>query len=64
VGWCDDQGNGEWAVTIRCGRVAGNHVQLFAGAGIVADSCPDAEWAETQAKLQTMLGALTAREAA
>jgi isochorismate synthase len=44
--------------------VAGNHVQLFAGAGIVADSCPDAEWAETQAKLQTMLGALTAREAA
>ncbi len=64
VGWCDDEGNGEWAVTIRCGRVSGNRVQLFAGAGIVADSCPDAEWAETQAKLQTMLGALTARETA
>lgn len=58
VGWCDAEGNGEWAVTIRCGRVHKNRVQLFAGAGIVADSCPASEWAETQAKLQTMLNAL------
>lgn len=58
VGWCDADGNGEWAVTIRCGRVQQRRIQLFAGAGIVADSCPESEWAETQAKLQTMLSAL------
>ena len=61
VGWCDTHGNGEWAVTIRCGKVQGNTIRLFAGAGIVADSCPDAEWAETQGKLGTMLRALGAR---
>jgi len=60
VGWCDGEGNGEWAVTIRCGLIRKNHIQLFAGAGIVEDSCPESEWAETQAKLQTMLNALGA----
>lgn len=58
VGWCDAEGNGEWAVTIRCGRIDQNRIQLFAGAGIVADSRPESEWAETEAKLQTMLNAL------
>lgn len=58
VGWCDAQGNGEWAVTIRCGLLRDNIIQLFAGAGIVAESQPESEWQETQAKLQTMLNAL------
>lgn len=64
VGWVDADGNGEWAVTIRCGTVQGNTIRLFAGAGIVADSCPDAEWAETQGKLGTMLRALGASQPA
>ncbi|MBB1219723.1 hypothetical protein EII45_28890, partial [Klebsiella pneumoniae] len=38
---CDDEGNGEWVVTIRCGTVDGNRVRLFAGAGIVEDSSPE-----------------------
>ncbi|MEJ8675168.1 isochorismate synthase [Chromobacterium amazonense] len=65
VGWCDEEGNGEWAVTIRCATVAENRAQLFAGAGIVAASTPESEWAETQAKLGTMLSAfgLTGMEA-
>ncbi len=58
VGWCDAQGNGEWAVTIRCGLFEDKRIQLFAGAGIVEDSKPESEWLETQAKLQTMLNAL------
>lgn len=58
VGWCDGEGNGEWVVTIRCGLINKNRIHLFAGAGIVEDSCPESEWAETQAKLQTMLNAL------
>lgn len=57
VGWCDAQGNGEWVVTIRCGTVQANQVRLFAGAGIVPDSLPESEWAETGTKLSTMLHA-------
>lgn len=57
VGWCDSQGNGEWVVTIRCGIVQHKNIRLFAGAGIVEASQPDAEWNETQAKLGTMLNA-------
>ena len=50
-------GNGEWVVTIRCGTVKRNSVRLFAGAGIVEASNPDAEWTEVQTKLGTMLRA-------
>ncbi|OHX16347.1 isochorismate synthase [Chromobacterium sphagni] len=57
VGWCNEQGDGEWAVTIRCATVDRQRARLFAGAGIVAASTPDAEWAETEAKLATMLRA-------
>ncbi|PIJ50209.1 isochorismate synthase EntC [Erwinia sp. OLTSP20] len=55
VGWCDDQGNGEWVVTIRCARLQQNQVRLFAGAGIVPASSPQSEWRETGVKLATML---------
>lgn len=55
VGWCDDQGNGEWVVTIRCARVRAERVRLFAGAGIVPASSPLGEWRETGVKLSTML---------
>ena len=35
VGWCDANGDGEWAVTIRCAEAAGRALRLFAGAGVV-----------------------------
>ena len=63
VGWCDAHGNGEWVVTIRCGTVSHNQVRLFAGAGIVEASSPDAEWLETQAKLATMMDAFGFKKA-
>lgn len=59
VGWVDGRGNGTWAVSIRCADVAGTTARLCAGNGIVADSDPPTELAETQAKLQAILGALT-----
>lgn len=59
VGWVDAGGNGSWAVSIRCAEVAGRTARLYAGNGIVATSDPDAELAETQAKLLAVLGALT-----
>ncbi|HEX7522033.1 MAG TPA: isochorismate synthase [Acidimicrobiia bacterium] len=58
VGWVDADGDGEWAVALRCGEIDGHTAQLFAGAGIVEGSEPDAEWAETQAKLEPMLDAV------
>ncbi|MDN5744615.1 MAG: isochorismate synthase [Nocardioidaceae bacterium] len=54
VGWVDAEGNGEFAVTIRAAVMDGAHLRLFAGAGIVAGSDPDAEVRETGAKLATM----------
>jgi len=60
VGWFDSQGNGVWAVAIRCAEYSNNNMtaRLFAGGGIVADSEPLSELAETQAKLQAMLAAI------
>ncbi|MEC0123162.1 isochorismate synthase DhbC [Paenibacillus pabuli] len=58
VGWCDSEGDGEWAVTIRCAEVEGRTLKLFAGAGIVAGSTAEAELAETSAKFGTMLLAM------
>jgi menaquinone-specific isochorismate synthase len=60
VGWFDSKGNGVWAVAIRCAEYSNNNLtaRLFAGGGIVADSDPLSELAETQAKLQAMLAAI------
>ncbi|GAA0492603.1 isochorismate synthase [Streptomyces olivaceiscleroticus] len=60
VGWQDAYGDGEWALTIRCAEVAQHTARLFAGAGIVADSCAQEETAETEAKFATLLHALGA----
>ncbi len=60
IGWCDATGNGVFAVTIRCASFSSDRTRarLFAGGGIVADSEPRAELAETQAKFQAMLSAI------
>jgi len=58
VGWIDAHGDGEWAVALRCAELDGTTARLVAGAGVVAGSDPDAEWAETQAKLEPMLRVL------
>jgi menaquinone-specific isochorismate synthase len=58
VGWVDAEGNGAFAVGIRSAEIDGNHARLFAGVGVVADSEPRAELAETRQKFQAMLGAL------
>ena len=60
VGWVDAAGNGTWAVAIRCAELAEDRMsaRLVAGGGIVAESEPLAELAETQAKFQAMLSAI------
>lgn len=57
VGWCDANGDGEWAIAIRCGIVRHKSVRFFAGAGIVEGSEPQKEWEEVTGKLGTMLRA-------
>ena len=60
VGYMDSRGDGVFAVTIRCAEMSPDKrtARLFAGGGIVADSDPYAELAETQAKFQAMLSAI------
>ena len=60
VGWVDGRGNGRWAVSLRCAELSDDRrtARLVAGGGIVADSDPRSELAETQAKFQAMLSAI------
>jgi menaquinone-specific isochorismate synthase len=58
VGWIDANGDGEWGIALRCAEIDGRHARLFAGGGIVADSDPEVELAETQTKLRAMRYAL------
>lgn len=62
VGWMDAAGNGEWGIALR-GAVIENPgaVRLYAGCGIVAESDPAAELAETWSKFRPMLEALGMR---
>ncbi len=59
AGWMDADGDGEWAIALRSAEVHGSTVRLFAGCGIVADSDPEAELAEAQAKFLPVRDALT-----
>ncbi len=60
VGWIDAQGDGEIAIALRCGLLSEDRksIRIFAGCGIVADSNPEKEFAESQSKLIPMRTAL------
>jgi isochorismate synthase len=58
VGYCDQSGDGEFCVALRCALLRGPVAQLFAGCGIVRDSEPGAELAETEVKLGALLPVL------
>jgi menaquinone-specific isochorismate synthase len=58
VGWTDAAGDGEFCVALRCALVRGRVAHLYAGGGIVRDSDPVAELAETEVKLGALLPVL------
>ena len=58
VGWVDANGDGEFALALRCAQLDGPRARVWAGAGIVAESDPDAEVLETSVKLEAALTAL------
>jgi isochorismate synthase len=63
VGWCDADGDGTWVVSIRCAELSADRRTAVArsGGGIVAESDPDDEVAETNTKFRTILNALGVR---
>jgi len=70
VGWIDGEGNGEWAIALRCAQIGAGPARNFAGysatipvvahagAGIVAQSNPDTELLETRVKFRPIVDAL------
>ena len=58
VGWLDARGDGDWVVGLRSAIISGSTAVLWAGAGIVAASDPEAELEETAVKLAPVLEGL------
>ncbi|WP_374238031.1 isochorismate synthase MenF [Microbacterium sp. SS28] len=65
VGWIDGNGDGEWAIALRCAQVGVGSVGsptlpvvAHAGAGIVAGSDPETELLETRVKFRPIVDAL------
>ncbi len=55
VGWTDTEGDGEFCVALRCALLNGTVARCYAGGGIVRDSDPARELAETEVKLAALL---------
>ena len=58
LGWIDSKGGGEFVVGLRSALVDGPRARMYAGAGIVAGSSPQKEFAETELKFKAMQDAL------
>ena len=58
LGWLNARGGGEFFVGLRSALIAGQTARVYAGAGIVAGSAPEKEFAETELKFKAMLDAL------
>ena len=58
VGWVDANGDGEWAVALRCAHVSSTgRITAYAGAGIVDGSVAERELAETKMKFRPVVEA-------
>lgn len=57
VGWVGADGDGEWAIALRCARVSSATVTAYAGAGIVDGSVAERELAETTMKFRPVVEA-------
>ncbi len=55
IGWTDASGDGEFCVALRCALLRDRLAHCYAGCGIVRDSDPEAELAESEVKLQALL---------
>ena len=53
-GFLDADGNGFFAVAIRCAKIFGGKIRLYAGSGLVRGSSPQREFDEIEAKLSAL----------
>jgi len=60
VGWTDTTEDGEFCVALRCALLAGAVARCYAGVGVVRESDPATELAETEIKLEALLPVLAA----
>jgi menaquinone-specific isochorismate synthase len=61
VGWVGSNGDGEWAVALRCAHVSSNgRITAYAGSGIVTGSVSAQELAETKMKFRPIIEAFSA----
>ena len=58
VGWIGADGDGEWAIALRGAQLEGSNIRAIAGCGIVSESEPDGEAAETDLKFKPITDAL------
>jgi salicylate biosynthesis isochorismate synthase/menaquinone-specific isochorismate synthase len=58
IGWTDASEDGEFCVGLRCALLRGREARCYAGVGVVRDSDPAAELAETEVKLGALLPVL------
>ena len=63
AGYLGFNGDMDLAIAIRTALIKDGQIHVQAGAGIVADSDPDAEWVETQNKARALLRAVEMAEA-
>lgn len=59
IGWIGADGDGEWAIALRGAQIDKKSLRAFAGCGIVAESEPEAELAETELKFRPIREALS-----
>ena len=59
VGWTDANEDGEFCVALRCALLRRSEARLYAGVGVMGDSDPAAELAETEVKLGALLPVLS-----
>ncbi len=63
VGYLSWNGNMDTAIAIRTAVIKDKHLSIQAGAGIVYDSLPENEWAETMNKARAIFRAVSLAEA-
>ena len=63
VGYLSWNGNMDTAIAIRTAVIKDKHLSIQAGAGIVYDSVPENEWAETMNKARAIFRAVSMAEA-
>lgn len=58
VGWVGADGDGEWAIALRCAQLDGDALTAYAGCGVVGESVPENELMETRIKFRPVVDTL------